>query len=298
MPAQRLVEAIGAVSKKRGEVGAGGGGLSPVVDGKNLPGHPWSGAAPEFSKQVPVMVGSTKDELTYQLVMHPDFDGLDEAGLRRKLAAQLGSRPDRFGAISPEQIEGIIDVYRRGRPDERPQDLLVAMASDGTRLASIRLAEARARQANAAPVYMYLFEWESPALNGTLKSTHTLEIPFVFDNLKVSDEYVGPRPEREQLMAQISDAWIAFARTGSPNHEGLPRWPAYDDADARHDDLRRRESGAERPPRRRARGVGRSNLGATWAHSHVTQSTGRVSTSRTTVGAGRRSSSRTDSWTR
>jgi para-nitrobenzyl esterase len=230
LPVERLVNAIGAVSKNRNEVGAVSAGLSPVVDGKNLPAHPWAGPAPEFSKHVPVMVGSTKDELTYQLLNHPDFDGLDEAGLRRKLRAQLGSRPDRFGAISDEQIEGIIAAYRSGRPDERPQDLLVAMASDGTRLASIRLAEARARQADAAPVYMYLFEWESPCFDGALKSTHTIEIPFVFDNLMVSDEYVGPRPEREQLMARTSGAWLAFARSGNPNHEGLPHWPAYDES--------------------------------------------------------------------
>ncbi|MGE0688137.1 MAG: carboxylesterase/lipase family protein [Dehalococcoidia bacterium] len=229
LPARAIVDAVSSLSKKRGEVGAGGGGFGPVVDGANLPTHPWGGTAPEFSKQVPVMVGTTRDELTYQLVMHPDFDGLDEAGLRRKLTAQIGSRPDRFGAISPEQIEHLIDAYRSTRPNDRPQDLLVALASDGTRLASIRLAEQRAAQPGAAPVYMYLFRWESPGLNGTLKSTHTLEIPFVFDNLEVSNDYVGPRPERETLMEQMSGAWLAFARTGNPDHEGLPHWPAYDE---------------------------------------------------------------------
>ncbi len=227
VPTQELLEAVVRLDKQRGAGGAGGGGLSPVTDGTVLPADPFEPTAPEISKSVPVMVGTTKDELTYQLVMHPDFDGLDEAGLRRKLMAQLVSRPDRFTTIEDSQIEHLIEVYRRGRPGERPQDILVALASDGTRLASIRLAERRTEQEGAAPVYMYLFTWESPALNGTLKSTHTLEIPFVFDNLAMHEEYVGSRPEREVLMAQMSDAWIAFARSGRPDHEGLPTWPAY-----------------------------------------------------------------------
>ena len=38
----------------------------------------------------------------------------------------------------------------------------------------------------------------------------------------------GERPERYELANAMSDAWIAFARNGDPNHEGLPAWPSYD----------------------------------------------------------------------
>ena len=36
--------------------------------------------------------------------------------------------------------------------------------------------------------------------------------------------------EARTLAAKVADAWIAFARTGNPNHAGLPAWPAFDAA--------------------------------------------------------------------
>jgi para-nitrobenzyl esterase len=74
---------------------------------------------------------------------------------------------------------------------------------------------------------MYLFAWESPALGGRLRATHTVEIPFVFDNTHIPKTMTTGGREEKSLAAQTSEAWIAFARTGHPNHKGLPTWPAY-----------------------------------------------------------------------
>jgi para-nitrobenzyl esterase len=38
----------------------------------------------------------------------------------------------------------------------------------------------------------------------------------------------GGGPEARALAARISSTWVQFARTGNPNHSGLPQWPAFD----------------------------------------------------------------------
>jgi hypothetical protein len=60
---------------------------------------------------------------------------------------------------------------------------------------------------------------------------HTMEVPFVFDNVDGCKSEVGDGPERYALAKNMSDAWVAFARDGNPNHKGLPNWRPFDAQD-------------------------------------------------------------------
>ena len=77
---------------------------------------------------------------------------------------------------------------------------------------------------------MYYFRWESPVDGGRLKSPHTIEIPFAFDNVK-SSRLTSGSPAAPALADKVSDAWIAFARKGDPNTPKLPRWQAFNPKD-------------------------------------------------------------------
>jgi len=107
---------------------------------------------------------------------------------------------------------------------------LTAIVTDQVfRIPSIAIADRKAAQ-HAAPVYMYLFEFETSALGGRLKSSHGLEISFVFDTVR-TEPFAGTDNRRFALADRMSAAWSAFARTGDPNHGDLPRWPVYDTTD-------------------------------------------------------------------
>ncbi|MGH2508069.1 MAG: carboxylesterase/lipase family protein [Ktedonobacteraceae bacterium] len=195
-------------------------GWGPVVDGHVLPHHPFDPVAPAISAHIPLMIGTNKDEATLFLLPDPEVRTLDEAGLQRRVQELVGGHAD-----------ALIATYRHAAPEASPSDLFLALASDRMmRINSVTLAERKHAQ-GAAPVFMYLFTWETPALDGKLKSCHALEIPFVFDNVAHSGNFIGNAPECAKIAENMSEAWLAFARDGVPSYRGLPAWPAYTPAE-------------------------------------------------------------------
>jgi para-nitrobenzyl esterase len=119
-----------------------------------------------------------------------------------------------------------VAAYRRARPEASPRDLVLAIATDQSmRMPSLTIADRKLAQ-HAAPVFVYLFTWATPVLDGKLGSCHALEIPFVFDNL-ASSRLAGDVPAALALADNMSRSWIEFAHKGDPNHSGVPYWPAY-----------------------------------------------------------------------
>jgi para-nitrobenzyl esterase len=223
MPAEQLLKAQAAVLKKFNMMSFANRrrvGFNPVVDGKNLPGGPFEPVAPAISAKIPLMIGTNKDEMTLFFGLSPWLDGLDDSSMRERVRMMAGDRADQ-----------IVEGYQRARPNDSPRDLVLAISTDqAMRIPSLVIADRQAAQ-NAAPVFVYLFTWETPALNGRLKSPHALEIPFVFDTVKTST-LCGDAPTRFALAEKMSRTWLAFARTGDPNNEQIPKWPAHS-ADSR-----------------------------------------------------------------
>ncbi len=218
IPADRLLEAQIAVLKKINLMSFANRrrvGFNPVIDGTILPAGPFAPAAPESSSHVPLMIGTNKDEMTLFFALAPWIEGMDEALLRERVRMFVGDRGD-----------SLLALYQRARPYDSPRDLMMAIATDaGMRIPSLTMA-ARKTALSGAPVFVYLFTWETAVMGGRLKSPHALEIPFVFDTLE-SAPLTGDSPARFALADMMSSTWLAFARAGDPNNPTIPHWPPY-----------------------------------------------------------------------
>ena len=202
-----------------GLFGLPGLALSPVVDGTTLPTNPFDPAAPELSANVPLLIGSVETEVTF--ITTQILDPIDDASLHAHVKQTLRGASD-------DQVDKLIATYKAGRPNAGNTDIFLIIASDATFRAGVVVeAERKADQAKAA-VYQYYFTWRSPVREGKLRSFHTLEIPFVFDNVDAAKSMTGSGEDRYALATRMSAAWVAFARTGNPNTKELPAWPAFD----------------------------------------------------------------------
>jgi len=216
LPVEKIMSAYFAVTRSM-NVDQMTMGFSPTMDGKAVPRHPFAPTASDVSASVPLMLGSTRTELTSSA--DDAAFSLNDGGLSKRIQDLLG---DHAGHV--------IEVYRKANPGATPSDIYFLIASDNRYGAPImKIAERRAAL-QKGPVYLYYFRWETPLNGGRLKSPHTIEIPFAFDNVKTNPMTSGS-PEAPALADKVSSAWIAFARTGNPNTPKLPQWPAFNPKD-------------------------------------------------------------------
>jgi para-nitrobenzyl esterase len=205
--------------------GAMGYATVPVVDGKHIPVHPFSPVQAPTGVNVPLIIGTNKDEATVLNERDPKFGNIDDAEMRKRVAGIFAQNTRSEMKSDKEKIEHLIEGYKQTRPKATPWDILMAISTDRMRLTSIKLAERKS--VGPAPAYMYLFTCESPVWRGRLKAGHGNEIPFVFNNMDPVIRLTGDDPRRLTLGDNMSGAWTTFARTGKPNYKGLPEWPAY-----------------------------------------------------------------------
>lgn len=192
--------------------------MGPTVDGSSIPAHPYSPAAPAMSASIPLIIGTVE----YEANFFPDtpLDPIDESTLERLVRTETGT--------DAEQARRLIGIYRNGRQDIQNVDVYQIIASDVRFGLNAHTQAERKSARNAGQVYKYYFTWQPPVREGKLKSYHCIDIPFAFNNVELSASMTGAGNDRYALADQISGAFAQFARTGDPNHTGIPSWQPYD----------------------------------------------------------------------
>lgn len=212
LPLERIMAAATAISR------AGKGGFAPTVGYPEMPRHPFDPDAPSVSADVPLIIGFNRQDISYITANIPETFNLDEAGLITRVRAMF----------TEADAQRVVARYKADYPTLSPSDLYFLIGTDQwLGIGSMKIAERKAA-AGKAPAYLFRFDWPTPVDGGKWRAPHTLEIPYVFANVAESSmvPVVGPNPD-VALAKRMSAAWAAFARTGNPNHNGLPQWPVY-----------------------------------------------------------------------
>jgi para-nitrobenzyl esterase len=191
--------------------------VGPVLDGRSLPVHPFWPEAPAQSAGIPMVIGNTHDETRAFLGNDPANFALTWETLPSKL------EKEQYVDLLPSVV---IAEYRRLYPHYTPSEVFFAATTAGRSWrGAVEELEARARQ--GAPTWAYQLDWGSPLDGGKFGAFHTLDIPLVFDTSDRPGSRTGDSDEATRVAATMSEALIAFARHGDPNHAALPRWQTY-----------------------------------------------------------------------
>ncbi len=221
LPLHRIAE-IRTIPMARIIAAAGQGYNGPVLDGRAVPRHPFHPDAPAFSAHIPFMVGTTLDE-SRMLIGRFEPTMFDLSW--ETLPANLARYADKMGDLD---VNAVIALYRRVNPQFTASDVFFAATTDSRdwRPAVIEI-ERRAALSAAAPTWSHELHWGSPVDPG-LRAHHALDVTLMMDNVALSNRFTGTSPQAFRMAATLSEAYIAFAKTGNPNNPTIPHWPTYD----------------------------------------------------------------------
>ncbi|MDB5437705.1 MAG: Carboxylesterase, type [Caulobacteraceae bacterium] len=183
--------------------------FGPTFDGRVFPERPFATSAPVASKDVPMIIGTVREEAFGVLAPLTD--------------AELAAAMDRAFAARGPEVLGLMKAAFPGAPQTVLNQTVTGLR---TRNNALRLAGLKAAQ-GGAPAYNFWFVWQPvTVLEGRSGSFHTMDLAFCFDNTARCEQATGDTPSARALATKMSQAWVNFAKTGNPSQPGLT-WTPY-----------------------------------------------------------------------
>lgn len=214
IPAQELVAAVMKLETHPLSI-------LPVADEISLSYDPGkSYTAPEISKDIPVMIGSSEDEVG--VFVREDEIYVTADHLAEKLLEASPNWCLQNSSITVDNVEEIVRfVQSTNDKNDDAVHLLVKIKSLFGELGGDAYEQAKVMaEANTAPVYHYLVRYDSPCPGWPDRrfSWHTADLPLQFR--------IVLYPQSERLSRQMAHTWAAFIRTGDPSTDSLV-WPRF-----------------------------------------------------------------------
>ena len=190
-------------------------GFGPTPDGEVLLQQPFQPAFASISDDIPLMIGTTFNEL--QRVRYNQKISFEDC--HKELERTFGDETDAY-------ISAYIEAYPYGSYEQlmqnllsidwlfRPKTIITADAIGGKR---------------KADTYVYMFTLGESDNRGYKGSAHGAELKYCFDVLHhYSNQLSQSTLDANKIWAtRMSDAWAQFAHTGNPDSEGYYGWHPY-----------------------------------------------------------------------
>ncbi len=214
MPWEEYYDLANAAAAKFNRMNGGSGrrgGFSPVGDGLDIPAGTFYDPADETIPNIPMIYCSVKHE------GNPDRNNPELENVT------LDDVVERMTPNYRENARAVVEAYAKTFSECRPIEIWALLT--GVRTNIVRSANRKYEQ--GAPVYVAWFGWQPPLFDGRLRSFHCLDICFWLHNTDLMLTHTGGGARPRALSDKMSDALVAFMRTGDPNCKSLPTWPKY-----------------------------------------------------------------------
>jgi para-nitrobenzyl esterase len=188
--------------------------FGPMIDGTVLPRDPFVPDAAPLSANIPMVIGTTHDEMSSFLVKRPELANVTWENIISAMAS-VGLR-----SLPNLNVERLVAEYRRIYPDYSPTEVVWAISTaSGIWHVTVIESERRARQ--GGPTWVYCLDWP-----GRGKAAHAIDSALVVGD-PTQNWRTAAQPTGQAMADIMSDSFIAFGRTGNPNTAALPQWPRF-----------------------------------------------------------------------
>ncbi|MDD3212042.1 MAG: carboxylesterase family protein [Eubacteriales bacterium] len=192
----------------------------PCIDDDFYPAKPWvNGEEIEMSKDIPIIASSTYSETSDNFA--PIVLGMKDGFYRPEMTEEdvVAALTARYG----DNTDAIIAEFRKAYPEKDLFDALFIDKARNNNVATIRAKD------GGAPVYQVVYAMNYPIFGG-VTAIHTGGcLPYLFNNVDKINILIAGNEAAATEMARIASSYLCnFARTGNPNGENVPEWPAFD----------------------------------------------------------------------